>query len=47
MTLSKPIQYQIIMDKFDTCYTVNTRELIFPGYNNNKLIDGKMVMFLI
>ena len=38
MTLSKPIQYQIIMDTLDSHYDVEMRELIFLGYNNNKFI---------
>ena len=47
MTLSKPIQSQIIMDTFDSHYAVEMREIFFPGYNNNRFIDGKMVMFLM
>ena len=47
MPLSKPIQYQMIMDTFDSNYAVWIKKLIFPGYNNNKFIDGKMVMLLM
>ena len=47
MALTKPIQYQIIMDTFYSCYAVKMKEIIFSGYNNNKFIDGKMVMLLM
>ena len=42
MTLSKPIQSQILIDKFDYHSSMETKEIIFPEYNNNKLIDGPM-----
>ena len=35
------------MDTFDSHYAVEIRELRFPGYNNNKSIDGKMVILLM
>ena len=31
MKISKPIQSQIMMDKFDSNYAVEMKELIFPG----------------
>ena len=34
----KSIQYQIMMDIFDTNYGVKIKELIFPEYNENELI---------
>ena len=43
MTLSKLIQYQIMIYAFDSHYDVEMKELIFPGYINNKFIDGYMV----
>ena len=44
--LSKPIQYQIMMDTFDTHYDVKMKELICPEYNENKFIDVNMVYVL-
>ena len=42
----KSIQYQIMMDIFDTNYGVKIKELIFPVYSENELINGHMVYFL-
>ena len=36
-----------MMDKFDSHYAVEMKELIFTGYINNRFIDEKMVMFLM
>ena len=47
MTLSKPIQYQMMVDKFDSHYFLEMKGLTFSGYNNKKFIDGQMVMLLI
>ena len=44
--LSKPIQYQIMMDAFDTHYDVEMKWLMFPEYNKNKFIDEYMVYVL-
>ena len=41
--LSKPIQYQKMIDTFDPHYDVEMKELIFHEYNKNKLIYGQMV----
>ena len=46
MTLSKLIQYQIIMDAFDSFYFFLINELIFPEYNKNKFIDGQIAYVL-
>ena len=47
MTLSRPIQYQIMVDTIDSQYAVEIKKLIFPGYNNNEYIDGKLYMFFM
>ena len=33
------------MDAFDPHYDVEIKESIFPEYNKNKFIDGKIVYF--
>ena len=43
---SKTIQYQIMMDKFDSQYAVKIKESMFPEYNNNKLIYRQIAYFL-
>ena len=35
------------MDTFDSNYDAKMKESIFTEYNKNKLIDGKMVIFLM
>ena len=35
-----------MMDTFDSQYSVEMKELIFPGYNKNKVINGNMVILL-
>ena len=42
MTPQKPIQSQIMVDKFDSQYTMEREELIFSEYNKNKFIEGQM-----
>ena len=42
----KPIQSQMMIYIFDPHYDVETKELLFPEYNMNKFIDGKMIYVL-